>query len=957
MKLHFILQHRVTKAFILLCLLLCTQFANASAETWTANWIWTSDMGPNNVWVDMRKKVTLTEKPTTAITRIAAENKYWLFINDSLIVRDGGLETRPNLNDTYYDEIDLAPYLKAGDNIISALVWHRGGPDCYTQRTLPNGGFLFDSQLTGSSLSTIVSDNTWKVKVDSAFIRGIYLYKYGVTGTIKFDIATFGSDPIFGSLKAGYYRPVGSSAPFIRCADENASFTLPGTCDVAFGAMDVPLKPDNDYKWVAYPVTYDARNEKQGWHQYSYDDSSWKNATAKGVPPIAPWNKLVNRTIPFLKDYGLTPYIDQAALPTSISTNTTITGNLGINIQGTPYLKLNAPAGINIRIILNDFYYQDYVTKEGVQEFDCYAWQNSSSHTVKYQFTNVKAPVQILDLKFRQSSYNTEILGSFSSNDQAINTLWTKCKNTSFVCMRDYFYDCPNRERGQWWGDVSEQILYSFYLYDQSSVKLAQKAYRELMYTQKADGSLYTTAPGKAYNLPDQNMAAVSMLWKYYMYTGDKALLQELYPYAKKFIQQCATTANADGMLILQPDQPGITGGNLWNWVDWGDNLDLQNGSANTVFNAIYSVLLNSMINIAETLDMDADIPYYQSLQTKVTTNFNKYFWNGKAYVFHNKNGVKSAVTDDRSAAWAVLAGMADDAQKAAVLTTLKTKKNASPYQEMYIDMSMLQLDPTETLKRVRSRYSFMITNWSSTLWEHFSTVMSSNHAWSAGPVYHLGAYFLGVRPLKPAYAEYTFQPLMGDLKQMSGVVPSPQGSITASCTLDNALSTFTQELTSPANTVCLVGIPKQVFGSSVTLKEIKVGSEVIWQNGSATGSLAGVEFFEEDTQFIKFKVQPGHWVFTTIANDPASVDLNTNKKSIQIFPNLTKGLVNVKFADGRKNASIEIVDMAGHTVYNNNLSVKQGDTKQVDISAYSNGAYVMVVNNSYRQKIVKRDI
>jgi len=597
------------------------------------------------------------------------------------------------------------------------------------------------------------------------------------------------------------------------------------------------------------------------------------------------------------------------------------------------------------------------VTKEGVQEFDCYAWQNSSSHTVKYQFTNVKAPVQILDLKLRQSSYNTEILGSFSSNDQAINTLWTKCKNTSFVCMRDYFYDCPNRERGQWWGDVSEQILYSFYLYDQSSVKLAQKAYRELMYTQKADGSLYTTAPGKAYNLPDQNMAAVSMLWKYYMYTGDKALIQELYPYAKKFIQQCATTANADGMLILQPDQPGITGGNLWNWVDWGDNLDLQNGSANTVFNAIYSVLLNSMIHIADTLGMDADIPYYQSLQTKVTTNFNKYFWNGKAYVFHNKNGVKSAITDDRSAAWAVLAGMADDAQKAAVLTTLKTKKNASPYQEMYIDMAMLQLDPTETLKRVRSRYSFMITNWSSTLWEDFSTVMSSNHAWSAGPVYHLGAYFLGVRPLKPAYAEYTFQPLMGDLKQMSGVVPSPQGSITASCTLDNASSTFKQEITSPANTICVVGIPKQVFGSSVTLKEVKAGSNVLWLNGSATGSLAGVEFFEEDAQFIKFKVQPGHWVFTTIANDPASVDLNTNEKSIQIFPNLTNGLVNIQFADGRKNASIEIVDMAGHTVYNTKLSVKQGDTKQVDISAYTSGAYVMVVNNSYRQKIVKSDI
>ena len=955
MKIQQIISRYYKIAFFLLCLIMSAQYASAKVEAWSANWIWTSFQGPNNTWVDFRKKVTLSGKPTTAVTRIAAENKYWLYVNNILVVREGGLETRPDLVNTYYDEIDLAPYLKDGDNIISALVWHKGGPECYTQRTLSNGGFLFESQLTGSSITSILSDNTWKIKVDSAFIRGVYNYKYGVNGTVKFDNTTFGGDPIYGSVKSGYYRPVGSSSPYIRCAAENASFTLPGVCDVAFGSMDDPLKPDNDYKWVAYPVTYDARNEKPGWHQFDYDDTSWGNAIAKGVPPIAPWNALVNRTIPFLKDYGLTPYVNQASLPASITTNTVVTGNLGINIQGTPYLKLNAPAGVNVRIVLNEFYYQDYITKEGEQEFDCYAWQNSSSHTVKYQFTNVKGTVKILDLKFRQSSYNTEILGSFKSNDNALNTLWTKCKNTSFVCMRDYFYDCPNRERGQWWGDVSEQILYSFYLYDQSSVKLAQKAYREFMHTQKADGSLYTTAPGKAYNLPDQNMAAVSMLWKYFLYTGDKALLEELYPYAKKFIQQCATTANKDGMLILQPGQSGVTGANLWNWIDWGDNLDVQEGSANTVSNSIYIVLLNSMMNIADTIGKKVDVPYYQSLQDKVKTNFNSYFWNGSGYVFHNKNGVKSTIVDDRSGAWAVLAGMADEAKKPLILNTLKTRYNASPYQEMYIEEAMLQLNPTETLKRMRSRYSFMINSWSSTLWEHFNTTMSSNHAWSAGPLYHLGSSFLGVRPLKPAYDEYAFLPLIGDLKQMSGVVPSPKGNITVSCTIAGDSSAITQELNSPVNSVCIIGIPKQLLGKSVTYFKVKVGTDIIWQKGSPVGSVDGVDFFEEDNHYIKFKVHPGNWVFTSESKESVTAVLTTKTQCIQAYPNLTNDLVNVQFTDGSKNASIKIIDMAGHTVYNKaKISVNQGEERQVDISEYSNGAYVLIVNDIYRQKIIK---
>jgi len=448
------------------------------------------------------------------------------------------------------------------------------------------------------------------------------------------------------------------------------------------------------------------------------------------------------------------------------------------------------------------------------------------------------------------------------------------------------------------------------------------------------------------------------MLWKYFMYTGDKALLEELYPYAKKFVQQCVTTANKDGMLILQPGQSGVTGANLWNWIDWGDNLDVQEGSANTVSNSIYIVLLNSMMNIADTIGMNADVAYYQSLQTKVKNNFNNYFWNGTGYVFHNKNGIKSTVVDDRSGAWAILAGMADDTKKPLVLNILKTRYNASPYQEMYIEEAMLQLDPTETLKRMRSRYSFMINSWSSTLWEHFNTTMSSNHAWSAGPLYHLGSSFLGVRPLKPAYDEYAFLPLMGDLKQLSGVVPSPKGNITVSCTIAGDSSAITQELNSPLNSVCIVGIPKQLLGKTVSYIKVKVGTDILWQNGSVAGSVTGVDFFEEDSQYIKFKVQPGIWVFTSESKESATDVLPAKIKGIQAFPNFTNDLVNVQFADGSKNASIKIIDMAGHTVYNKaKLSVKQGDKRQVDISEYSNGSYVLIVNDIFRQKIIKTGI
>lgn len=760
---------------------------------WKASWIWTSAKGPNNTWLSLRKNIKLKSKPKKAITKIAAENKYWLYVNDSLVIRDGGLDGRPDLNNTYYDEIDLAPYLKKGNNCIAALVWYKGGENSYSQITVDQGGFLFQSKLSGAGLPFIFSDETWKVKVNTAF-----------------------------------------------CTTEQIK------------------NPDGSYKWVAWPILYDAQKEISNWKTFTYNDVSWENATSKGHPPVAPWNNLVYRTIPFWKDYGLKPYLNQSELHNKVITknNDVVVGNLGINIQGTPYFKVDAAAGVKIRVVLNDFYYQEYITKNGIQEFECLAWQNSSNHTVRYEFSNIKEPLKILDLKFRQTSYNVDVLGEFSSNDEALNTLWTKCKNTSIVCMRDIYYDCPNRERGQWWGDVSEQILYSFCLYDEKSNLLSRKGYRELMNTQKPDGSLYTTAPGTEFHLPDQNITAVAMLWKYYMYSGDKELLEELYPHIKKYIDYCNSTANNDGMLVLQSGP--------WNWIDWGNNKDIVTGSTNTVVNASYILLLDAVINIADLIGETPDISYYKSLQTKVKDNFNSYFWNdrAKAYVFHKNGTEQSAVIDDRSNAWAVLAGMVDDSKKKHVLKVLNTRYDASPFQEMYVEMAMMKLDVESTLIRMRNRHKAMINSWSSTLWEEFPANNSNNHAWSAGPIFHLSTGVLGIHPSKVAYSEFNFLPKMGDLKQVSGTLPTPYGEILASCNISG--TSFTQTLVSPKKTVGIVGIPKQIFEGK-KIKEIKIGDVVIWENGTPLKYVKGAKFYSEDNQYISFKVKSGSWVFNAV--------------------------------------------------------------------------------------------
>jgi hypothetical protein len=58
----------------------------------------------------------------------------------------------------------------------------------------------------------------------------------------------------------------------------------------------------------------------------------------------------------------------------------------------------------------------------------------------------------------------------------------------------------------------------------------------------------------------------------------------------------------------------------------------------------------------------------------------------------------------------------------------------------------------------------------------------SLSHAWGASPIYLLGKYYLGVKPLTAGYNTYLVEPELGGLKWMEGTVPTPNGNISVYC-------------------------------------------------------------------------------------------------------------------------------------------------------------------------------
>ena len=147
--------------FNLLSLLYFSIVTPIFAQEWKAKWISMElpDSDKSNVWLGFIKEIEVGAKPKQAKAKIAVDSKYWLYINGKLVVFEGGLKRGPNIHDTYYDEVDIAPYLKSGKNLITIDLWYFGKQG-FSHHDSGNPGLLFDLQ---SENLIILSDSSWKV--------------------------------------------------------------------------------------------------------------------------------------------------------------------------------------------------------------------------------------------------------------------------------------------------------------------------------------------------------------------------------------------------------------------------------------------------------------------------------------------------------------------------------------------------------------------------------------------------------------------------------------------------------------------------------------------------------------------------------------------------------------------------------------------------------------------------
>lgn len=738
----------------------CALFAMACGRH-EAQIITTAEKLTDGEWQCFHKEFFMFS-PGSAELKIAADTKYWMWVNGELVVREGGLKRGPNPTDSYCDVFAEVPNLKFGKNEVVVLVQYYE-LSTFSHRASATPGLYFDLD---SSLDHIVSDNSWKA--------------------IRYD---------------AMYSP----------------------------ANEHNLQGFRKYRLSGANVGYDARKALD--LSQHIDTESWGNAIAVSSNKSG-WGALQERPIPQwrwseLRDYESVTKSEEGFLC-----------KMPYNLHASPYIKLRARGGERIKMCTDNYwigsarsFHAEYITREGVQEFEAPIWING--HDMLYF---IPEGVEVLELKYRESGYDVDFVGSFECDDDFCNKIWEKAKRTLYVNMRDTYMDCPGRERSQWWGDIVIELGQSAYVFDERAHLLTRKGIYELMMHQREDGTIYSPIPGwYSRELPCQMLAAVGHYGfaNYHMITGDTETIDAVYDRTKRYIFGVWKLTTADNVPTNSDLVEMRKGG--WLWGDWGTNID-----HNALQQCWYALALKGFAQQAHTIGRHTDALQAEQFYDRMIFSFNQCYWDEKLQHYHTPDYTEQP--DDRVQAMAVLAGFVPKERYEAMRKFFKKHYQSSTYMEKYVLEALCKMGYyDDALERMEKRFGNMVAAKYTTLWEGWmytggrgmkykSGHGTYNHAWSGGGLTILSQYIAGIAPVEPAFKRFAVQPNLSKLNYVKTTVPSRYGNIEMHAQKSN--NELVINLTVPEDTTAEVRLPQ---GYNELVYGDKTGNTIVLQSGEHT--------------------------------------------------------------------------------------------------------------------------
>ncbi|MEO8109645.1 MAG: alpha-L-rhamnosidase C-terminal domain-containing protein [Ginsengibacter sp.] len=756
------------KNFLFILLLICSLCGNTQniskdilTKRWDAYWITAPGASAENYGVyHFRKTFSLSDKPNSFVVHVSADNRYKLYVNGEMVSLG---PARGDIFHWNYETVDIAKYLRTGDNVISSVVWNYGDYKPEHQISF-RAGFILQGN---TEKEKILNTNTsWKCMSDSSYspLQPDLIYTYYVAGpgdkidyvkypagwqTKEYDDSGWAyAKQIVSGLPKGVFQTdlswmlIPRSIPQVELTTERlqkvravAGVSLPSSFPSAATSFTVPANTnvkillDNGVLTNAYPVLQFNKGKSAhiilGYAEALYIDEGvskdWKAQHAKG-----------NRD----------------------------------EVEGKRFVGV-----------------KDELIADGREHtFTPCAWRTYRYMQVEIQTAD--EPLTIDDLYGIFTGYPFELKAKFMVDNDTLEKIFETGWRTARLDAAETYMDCPYYEQLQYVGDTRIQAMVS--LYNTGDDRLMRNAITQIDYSRMAEGvtlSRYPTA--NAQEIPTFSLWWIGMLYDYYMYRNDPSFLQQFLPGERQVLQFFSKYQQPGGSLKNAP---------YWEFTDWAEGKGWQSGvppigtdgsSAALDLQLLWAYQVAAMLE--DSLGMKVFANEYKKKADVLTETIRRKYWDNKRQLFADTKDKN--YFSQHTNTLAILTGIITG-EKAKVLAqkmiTDTSLTQATIYFQYYLNQALrktgfgnLYLDRLQIWK---DNLAMGLTTWAEI--SDINNARSDCHAWGASPNIEFFRTVLGIDTDAPGFNKIKIEPNLGSLTKVSGSMPHPKGEIKVSYTL-----------------------------------------------------------------------------------------------------------------------------------------------------------------------------
>jgi alpha-L-rhamnosidase len=753
----------MTKARVTLAVLVWFALGAFGAEPqWKASWI-THPIAPlrEPLVLHFRRSLQLEIKPAQYMVHVSADNRFVLYVNGH---RVGDGPARGDLAHWRYETFDLAPYLSAGANLVTATVWNFGiyAPTAQiTDRT----AFLLQGDGASAELST---PKDWMVAIEPGRIA---LPRR--PGGLRGYMANGPGEELNGVAYDWQWNdPADPSGAWVPAAGPMRENIYPSAARAGLKGEQVDnywqLVPDELPHMEYRPIDAGAvvRSDEPG----------------AGVFPAQPITIAASRHVHLL--------LDRKTLTTAYP-QLTVSGGKGASIRLTYSEALydakqqkgdRNEVGDRQALGVNDLFLPDGGARHTFEPLWWRVWRY-----LDLDIQTAGEPLTLDALQAEYTAYPFTERASFTSQDPELAQIWDISWRTAQLDAHETYMDTPYWEQLQYVGDTRIQALISYALTgDDRLAKQALASFDDSRIPEGLTQSRYPTSQPQI--IPTFSLIWIGMLHDYWMYRPDVSVVKARLPGTRTVLEWFSRYEQPDGLLRKLPQ---------WSFIDWVSSGELPTYDA-------HGESCTTTLHYLGALDDAAELEKAVGDPERAAQE--------KLWAQHVRIGLYAKCWDAGRKLLADSPAHTAFSQQSNVLAVLFDVIPRPDQQEVL--RQVIEIAPGSTPGGVLScsyyfrfylaraldhagmgdAYLSTLKPWRDLLALHFSTwpetpgaTRSDSHAWSAHPAYDLLTLVAGIEPASPGFATVKIAPHLGDLREVTAEFPHPQGMIEVRLARDGA--------------------------------------------------------------------------------------------------------------------------------------------------------------------------